>query len=251
MSQPLSQKTTVTPMAPGSQARDYINEASSTTSGKKTSDPASGPQQFNTQSTNGVPARSHGPDLSLYPDATKSHGDEHLPDTQNESEHSTQQASGPRVDNQEQASQGSAPNSSQSQRNFGSQPSGSQPPVPPFGAPPRQEKHSSIHNLVNTEEIHPTLTLDNDLMEGLHQEITQGTSGFSVEQLEQVNTAMMECVWRMRGDWNRNRVANAVRETFQECVADMRDVGQGFGTVSGHWRMEEAVPTQYGGTTQY
>jgi ATPase family AAA domain-containing protein 2 len=230
MSQPLSQKSAMTPMAPGSQAQDYINDASTTTGSKKTSDPSSGPQQFNTQSTNGI-VRHSGPDLSLYP-VTE---DGQMPDTQNESENSTQLATGARTDQPDPASQGSAHNSSQSQRNSNSQPTGSQPPVPAFDAPPRPEQRSSIHNLVNTEEIHPTLTLDSIFINRLHDDITQGTSGFSVEQLEQVNTAMMECVWRMRSDWNRNRVGNAVRTTFEDCVADMRDVGQGFGEPSMHW----------------
>ena len=74
MSAPLSQTGAVTPMAAGSQAAEYENEASTTqtTSGKKHSGPASG--ERNTQDT--------GPHLFMFDDQLASANGSQVPDTQ-------------------------------------------------------------------------------------------------------------------------------------------------------------------------
>jgi len=79
MSAPLSQTGAFTPMAPGSQAADYQNDASTTqtTSGKKNSGPSSGDREpGNTQDP--------GPNLYLYEERRSAGGSE-IPDTQGES----------------------------------------------------------------------------------------------------------------------------------------------------------------------
>jgi hypothetical protein len=74
MSAPLSQTGAVTPMAPGSQAAEYENEASTTqtTSGKKQSGPSSG--ERNTQDL--------GPNLYVYDDQLPSANGSQVADTQ-------------------------------------------------------------------------------------------------------------------------------------------------------------------------
>lgn len=226
----LSQKGTITPMAPDSHPEDYANDASTTqtTSNKKSSDPASGPHH-NTQSSAGVPMEQEGPDLTTYPDRRSTDGQ--LPDTQGESNASQQSPTSLTDKIDVPFSQGSAQRSSQSQK--GSQQS-SQPPVPPFDVPSRP--HQSIHALLNNEDGHQPLTIDHESIRKLHNDLTQRSSGCSVEQLEQINTSLMDCVWKMRGDWNRTKVAHAVARTFNEVLDDMQSM-QEFGSISTETRV--------------
>lgn len=54
------------------------------------------------------------------------------------------------------------------------------------------------------------------------------SSGFSVEQLEQMYSMMMDKIWKTRGDSDRVRVVHDVTREFVEVLADMRDCGQIF-----------------------
>ncbi|KAL1965961.1 hypothetical protein VTN77DRAFT_4901 [Rasamsonia byssochlamydoides] len=226
----LSQKGPMTPMAPGSQPGDYANDASTTqtTSDKKTSDQSTGPQ-FHTQSpaTGSVP-RAEYPDLTSYPDRVSQ--EEHLPDTQQDLTYS----------------QGSIPNGSQSQPRSHFQHVSQQPPVPRFATPVRQQSHqfSNIQSLLNNEETTPKLVIDHQYVEQLHQQLTQQTSGCSVEQLEQINTHLMDCLWRMRGEWDRTKVAVAIKDTFNEVLEDMLST-QEFSSMS--QKTKEQLGTQRSG----
>ncbi len=111
------------------------------------------------------------------------------------------------------SSQSSNTNSSQSQPR--SQP-GSQPPVPAFDAPPRQDIKSILNN--------PAFVLDPRGVADLHEDLVSRTSLCSVEQLEQINTALMDCIWRMRGEWNRNKVRKAVEEVFEDVLLDIEEM---------------------------
>jgi hypothetical protein len=50
------------------------------------------------------------------------------------------------------------------------------------------------------------------------------TSGFSVEQLEQLNTSLMDFVWQKRGEWNRTTVARGVTDTFNAVLEDIQSL---------------------------
>ena len=247
MSAPLSQTGALTPMPPGSQAQEFENEASTTqtTSGKKHSGPSTGEKE-NTQE--------QGPNLYLYDDRQSSAGPSQFPDTQG-----TQDPCGSQ-DNQSSPmlgpfsadltytagdiphSQGSGGglNSNPSQPRVSSQPH-SQPPVPAWGAPPqsqpsdsnrRRSVSGSIHALLNNDGTSPSaaspLTLDHAYIARVHTELTDKTSGFSVEQLEQVNSACMDVVWKTRGEWNRSEVARQVIGVCDETIKDMIEVQQHF-----------------------
>ncbi|KAJ5641067.1 hypothetical protein N7528_000692 [Penicillium herquei] len=188
-----SQKGPMTPMAPGSQPGDYTNEASTTqtTSYKKSSDHSSN-QPDNLPSPH--VSRSEWPDLSQYPDRVSQ--EEHLPDTQQGG--SSQPSPRPR-DSLDQNTQS------------GTQ---SQPkPQPPLFA-------ANLTSLLVDEPV-PELTLDLAYVDRLHGDLTQQTSNCSVEQLEQVNTHLMDFVWHARGEWDRTRVAQGVAETFNEVLDDI------------------------------
>ncbi|KZF25113.1 AAA-domain-containing protein [Xylona heveae TC161] len=204
---PRSQKSALTMMPPGSQIDDFVNDASTTPSEKKTSDHSnrsSGPF-FNTQSSNGLYVhvqRGDGPDFTALPDRTS--GDSQLPDTQ---EMAFSQTSIP-------SSQQSQPRSQQ----------GSQPPVPPFNAPHRHAASGSISSILNQSDQRGQLILDDEYIRELHDQLTERTSGCSVEQLEQINTALMDCIWRERGEWNRTKVGREVSQVFEEVMRDILEM---------------------------
>lgn len=223
----LSQKGPMTPMAPGSQPHDYVNEASTTeTTSKKSSEQLSYQQQQQQQqqrqhsfhSSAGQGGRHDYPDLTQYPDRASL--EEHLPDTQQEgsSQPSPRPAEFTNAEN-------NVPN--------GSQQSKHQPPVPLFDAPAKQAHHcpADLQSLLNNEDQPPKMLLDHGYLKQLHDELTQRTSGCSVEQLEQINTNLMDYVWRMRGEWNRTHVAAGIAQTFNAVLEDMQEM-QEIGPIS-------------------
>ncbi|KAJ9664300.1 TAT-binding protein-like protein 7, AAA ATPase [Coniosporium apollinis] len=221
-----SQQYFHTQLAPGSHPGDYRNSASTTTSGQKTSDKSnrsSGPYNYNTQSTNGA-GTGHHPDFTAMQQV--SGGASELPDTQGTSSskgtsaHGTSSSFGSTISDSivEMVYQSSQSNSQPSQS--------SQPfPVP---APPHPAKHqapsgpSAIQSLLNPEQ--PPLLVDETTMTLLHKQLVQRSSGLSVEQLEQVNAALMDAVWKMKGEWNRNLVAGAVTKAFNETMEDIEQM---------------------------
>jgi SpoVK/Ycf46/Vps4 family AAA+-type ATPase len=220
-----SQKGPMTPMAPGSQPNDYTNEASTTqTTEKKSSDQSSVPQQHAQSFMAGQGSRQECPDLTQYPDRVSQ--EENLPDTQQGA--SSQPSPRPResLSTAEYAnSQASPPAGSQSQPK-------QQPPVPLFDAS-KQPSHTptNVQSLLNNEEPPSKLVVDDQYIGMLHEQLTQRTSGCSVEQLEQINTGLMDSVWRLRGEWNRTRVTGQVIEAFNEVLEDMQAM-QDMGPVS-------------------
>ena len=259
----LSQRSAITPMAEGSHPQDYTNDASTTSSDKARISGSSGP--FNTQSSQGKP---EGPDLTMLLHSASANSQ--LPDTQGNpySRENIYEASGLMLLKTDySASQGSGghdsiPNSSQSQpnsqhnnnknndndnnNNNGSQP----PPIPPFNAPARQQ-HGSIHSLLN-DEPPPTstamtkadqhsLVADRVIAERLLDELVERTSGCSVEQLEQIYSALMDDIWKTRGDWNRLQVADKLRDLFTEVLEDMQKM-QDFLPA----RLEDEARARYG-----
>ncbi len=215
----LSQKGAITPMVSGSQPQDYANDASTTTSDKRTSGRSSA--LFNTQSTNGPhgptgPER--GPEIELLGDRASANSQ--LPDTQGMTPPSTAGPAGLTPGAEVAYSQSSGFNSSQSQA--GSQP-GSQPPVPPFHAPSRPQ-NASIHSLLN-DESPPPLIIDRAFLGHLADDMAASTRGCTVEELEQVNSRVMDHIWKTRGDWNRTKVMTNVLTIFNEVLEDIRHTG--------------------------
>lgn len=198
----LSQNGPMTPMAPGSQPGDYTNEASTTqtTSYKKSSEHSS-----NQQDRQHSPTPRHDyPDLTQYPDRVSQ--EEHLPDTQ------------------QGGSSQPSPNaqSSASQSQF--------KPNPPLFDDASKPAMASLNSLLH-EEPAPKMTIDLDYVEHLHNQLSQQTSGCSIEQLEQIHTCLMDFVWRMRGEWDRTLVAKGITATFNDVLEDMQHV-QEIGPIS-------------------
>ncbi|KAF7510762.1 hypothetical protein GJ744_006128 [Endocarpon pusillum] len=252
MSAPLSQKSTVTPMAAGSQAADYQNSASTTqtTSGKKNSG-SSGEK---------MASQEIGPNLYMYDYIRPRTQATEMPDTQPEFQISQHRP----ISIYQPLSQ---PNSQPSSHSH-SQP----PPVAPFDAISRA-RSTSIHALLNDDHSQPSstnsqptssnatttkphspveathqssnntnktttdhqksaLAIDHDFVTHLLDDLSSRTTGCSVEQLEQVNSVLMDTVWRTRLEWNRSLVAVWVGETFNRVLEDMEDCGWEFGPSS-------------------
>lgn len=184
-----TQRSAHTQLAWGSQLNEYENSASTTTSGQKTSDRSnrsSGLQSHNTQPSHGVrPSENHPNFSTLVPS-----GGSQLDSTQPTSQLSQDQAS-PQL----------------------------------MGPPPHR---ASIHNLLNTNApadspADPPYHLDPILSQVLHTELVKRSSGLTVEQLEQVNASIMEAIFNTRGEWNRNIVIEAVKETFNDTIMDIEE----------------------------
>ena len=221
--QSLSQKSAVTPLADGSNPAMYTNEASTTNSSKR---PSGSSNPINTQST---PSQPHNPDFTGVADPTIPNSQ--LPETQvsppgsqgrtksqedyvKQLEYLPSQAANS-VDNASQ------PRPSQSQNHHNQTPA-----VPPF---PRSSVNSLLNNPypkpVPTTQLvpsHPQLITDLVITQDFHTFLVEQTSSCSVEQLEQVYSALMAEIWRTRGVWNRVTVTNGVREVLMECLIDMK-----------------------------
>ena len=220
----LSQRSVVTPMADGSNPNDYTNYASTTSSDKKASG-SSGPlnTQGNTQNSLSQGSQSsqgkpEGPDLSMIPEIAPSHSQ--MPETQCKSDPSIFKPTAiylPLVSD----SQSSGSSSSQSSSN--SQPPSSQLPPP---AVPAFHRASNISAILNTDEDssppHPRLLFDSNLTQQLHDNLVRRTSGCSVEQLEQIYSALMDTLWKTRGDWNRVVVAKEIGSVLEKVLEEMR-----------------------------
>lgn len=199
-------------MLPNSNPHEYHNSASTTnTSGQKTSDRSSG-ARINTQSTNGATPAGI-PDFSeMMPQG----GGSQIPDTQGSSI--------------------SYPSSRRSwlfrtdlspiPEYISSQPSNSQPSqssphnAMPAPAPPRHA--TNLTAILNDEATEPKLLLDVNQLNELHGMLVTKTSGCSLEQLEQINAALMDSIWKHRAEWNRNIVLHKVMDAFNEIIADIQ-----------------------------
>ena len=70
-------------------------------------------------------------------------------------------------------------------------------------------------------EPQPQMILEVAVADGLHDNLTKKSSGCSVEQLEQINSVLMDTVWRMRSEWNRNQVVRGVQDAFNSAIEDI------------------------------
>ncbi|KAL8953278.1 MAG: hypothetical protein Q9222_000844 [Ikaeria aurantiellina] len=206
----LSQNSTMTPMAEGSNPQDYTNYASTTSSDKRNTgssgDKNTQPSDnLRSQSSKNTPQNTQesngGPDLSILPEPPMSNSQ--FPDTQQQGSQSSGQSSQPSSQGQPQAATSN------------------------FNRP----QNNSISALLNAEVSVPRpsarelakLKIDRHIIEDLHNQLVDDSSGFSVEQLEQVYSMLMDKIWRTRGEWDRNWVTQEVRIEFERVAADMNE----------------------------
>lgn len=219
----LSQRSAITPMAEGSTPQDYVNWASSTSSEKAILG-SSGPS--NRQS---FQAKNEGPGLESVPEAALANSQ--LPDTQDvitSPEYrrfknlSIQASQGTTHPNSSQSQGTSHPNSSQSQSSSQPLPI---PAVPPFPRPSNAsiQRIADILNETDTSDS-SLVTADLKLTEKFLTDIVIQSSGCSVEQLEQIYSALMDQIWKTRGDWNRIHVLKGLKGVFDDVLTDIKDI---------------------------
>ncbi|KAH6620263.1 hypothetical protein C7974DRAFT_316109 [Boeremia exigua] len=212
----LSARTFVNPnMLP----HDYHNSASTTTSGNQTSKRSSD-NKFPTQSSNGV---SH---VGL-PEFIAPAGGSQLPDTQGMADSFYR-----RFELDPPFFPGYSANSSfDTEQQFHSQHSGSppsqasqpsQPSQMPAPAPPAHK--SNIVDILAEPQPEPQLILDDSSLIQLHSKLVTSSSGCSLEQLEQINAALMDTIWQNRREYNRNKVITAVADAFNVIIEDIEAI---------------------------
>ena len=215
----LTQKSQVsarTFVNPNMLPHDYHNSASTTTSGNQTSKRSSD-NKFGTQSSNGV---SH---VGL-PDFVAPAGGSQLPDTQG-----AMQSFYRRFELDPPLSPEYSANSSfDAEQQFLSQHSGSPPSQTsqpsqssqmPAPAPPVHK--SNIVDILAAPQPEPQLILEESSLLQLHSKLVTASSGCSLEQLEQVNAALMDTIWQHRREYNRNKVITAVADAFNVIIEDI------------------------------
>ncbi|PHH93262.1 hypothetical protein CDD83_8773 [Cordyceps sp. RAO-2017] len=219
----ISQKSALTPLPPGVSPSAVINEAPST----KTSDPSTHrSSNWSTQLTNGNhgEARANDDDgeipdtLRLGSQATSS--DEAWP-------HSQAQAlarGGAALRSYQPGSQASSP--PQARHEAGAAAAGGA-----GGTQPSQEAREDLHSIRNSGSTASQPLSVEDAVENFLTEVTDGTSGCTIEQLEQINRELMDEIWRRRREWNRMKVLNQVTRVFNDTIGEI-EVIQDMGPLS-------------------
>ncbi|KAF5004259.1 hypothetical protein FDECE_9236 [Fusarium decemcellulare] len=215
----ISQKSAVTSLPPGVSPSAVINEASTT----KTSDPSTHrSSNFSTQMTNGTHAENRGGEDDTDGD---------IPDTLVVPGHNVS-ADEPWMHSQAQALAGGSllpgsalSGSPPSQRTSGYKAHSVGGMAHILNDQSSSDLHSARNSGSSTSASQP-LTVDE--VESFFQNVTDVTSGCTIEQLEQVNRDLMDEIWRTRHDWNRSRVIGDVLSVLNETMRDMgsmQDVG--------------------------
>ena len=221
-----SQRSGLTFMGPNSHPNDFHNSASTTTSGQKTSHRSSD-NKFCTQSSNGVP----GVPINFSALKPEMGGSQQLPDTQGSPPdfiHRPSQPISTVSTSQRPLTDRARPTevhyvSSQSDPSPSSQPQ--QPPQNTMPAPALPHPHTTnLTDILNSTDAppKPQLILADDLVTDLHRHLVASTSGCSLEQLEQINAALMDALWKHRADYNRNVVLQRVQDAFNLIIQDIQ-----------------------------
>lgn len=200
----LSQKSAVTAVPPGVSPSALANDASTT----KTTDPSDrSSSKWSTQLTNGYHADQHTQsDLSQLLDTQRLSGS-HLNHGGDDSwAHS--QADGLA---RGFAHPGDTVESFQHQR-----PSGSlhdSPSIEHSRNPGNSDSSPSQQPVIHEGQV-----------ENFLDDLTERTSGCTIEQLEQINRELMDEIWKTRGEWNRMKVLGSVKKVFNETISDIEHI---------------------------
>ena len=227
----ISQRSAFQEISHGTSPSALINDASTTTSGKKTS------ELWSTQATNGVSGQSTSP-------VERAGHDSQLPDTQRNPD--SQQGTNPGDTSSDEPwphsqahglARGTIVQSYPSQTPSSGGSYSQNPSVPRFdAAAPGQgvtaKKPAAMANILNDSPVEPAsqassekdIIIDEFFLQDLLKRLTEGSSGCSIEQLEQINRELMAMLWEMRGEYNRNRVAAKLVEVFNATITDIEDM---------------------------
>ncbi|SPO00510.1 related to 26S proteasome subunit YTA7 [Cephalotrichum gorgonifer] len=220
----VSQRSAVTSMPQGVSPSGIINDASTT----KTSDPSSKSSNFNTQGTNGY----H--DYSGLGENENSQMPDTLPLSQAQSSgepwlHSQAHAMASGLMPGNPALTDSSPSSLEGQRGAftsrlmsASSKSNALSSSKHLAEPSGDESSLSVRNSGASSQ-QPTLVPHDGLVNSFLDDITERTSGCTIEQLEQINRELMEEIWRTRGEWNRMKVLKNLTNVFNDTITDIEN----------------------------
>lgn len=226
-SEPLSQTGAITSMKKGSQAADYQNDASTTdtpgdkrSSGPQNSTQESGPNLFNFDESVGhdLPATQPGMLNRFQARRSRRYAHKAIDLTCTELPYS-QNSHAPNNSNPSQQTRTSASQA---------------PPVPLFDAAAKKpEEHNTarrpsthLADLLNPSPPENLVRPPEDELDRLVRKIARDCMELTVEQLEQVNSTLMDVIWQTRDLWNREKVLSMVENAASEVRNDMRLVGQ-------------------------
>lgn len=213
----ISQKSAVTSLPPGVSPSAVINEASTT----KTSDPSTHrSSNWSTQLTNGNHESQRSgdhdddveiPDTLVMPSQGGSGGssDEPWPHSQAHALARGNMVTGSNLT--------SSPSSSQSRAQPSAPKSHSMGLNALLNDPPVEEQHSVRNSGSSSSQ---PLSVEG-AVENFLIEVTDSTSGCTIEQLEQINRELMDEIWRSRHEWNRMKVLGYVTRVFNDTIGDI------------------------------
>jgi ATPase family AAA domain-containing protein 2 len=206
----ISQVHAVQSLPPGMSPSALVNDASTT----KTSDPSSRSTNFSTQVTNGIHNEQSSP-VEQIPDTQPYPGTSQATSSDDQWPHSQAHGLARGYLQTAGSSQSSRPN--------------------PSSAGTKSSHPTGMANLLNdTSPDEPSqsqrqsdssgaqqVELDDEAAKFLLGELTRRTSGFTIEQLEQINRELMAEIWRTKGEHNRMKVYNSVIRVFNEAINDI------------------------------
>ncbi|KAF5234406.1 hypothetical protein FAUST_7646 [Fusarium austroamericanum] len=208
----ISQKSAVTPLPPGVSPSAVINEASTT----KTSDPSTHRSSDFSQMTNGGHGESRGvdddsqvdiPDTLIIGGHNASGDDSWL--------HSQAQAAAAGGAHMQASNISDSPSSGRTSLGFKAQSAGGMASI----LNDHISDEQSARNSGSSTSASQPLTLGE--VEGILNNVTEATSGCTIEQLEQINRELMDEIWRTRSEWNRSRVMDQVMAVFNRTMEEI------------------------------
>ncbi|POS83356.1 hypothetical protein EPUL_005780 [Erysiphe pulchra] len=101
---------------------------------------------------------------------------------------------------------------------------------------------SGMANLLNDSSVEPLmissqlqtceLNIDLSYVDSAINQFVDVTHSSSIEELEQIYRELMNVLWRMRGEWNRNLVVNQLVNIFNETFRDIKEMHQSLSSIN-------------------
>ncbi|KAI0969230.1 hypothetical protein F4678DRAFT_168576 [Xylaria arbuscula] len=202
----ISQVSAVQSLPLGVSPSALINDAATT----RTSDPSNRSSNVSTQLTNGGSGPETMPDTLPLPDASQiTSSDERWPHSQADGGLLPGYIPQPRQsqDSQNQASPTAAKSSH----------------VPSMANILNEPLEEGSQSQPQSQKV-PQVELSESSAERLLTQLTKGTSGCTIEQLEQINRDLMSKLWETRGEHNRMKVLHSITRVFNETMLDISEI---------------------------
>ncbi|ROW12186.1 hypothetical protein VMCG_00556 [Cytospora schulzeri] len=91
--------------------------------------------------------------------------------------------------------------------------------------------NSSIRNSGGSSTSSQLAVVHEGKIKEFLEDVTERTSGCTIEQLEQINRELMDHIWLSRHEWNRMSVLNQLYKIFNDTITDIEEM-QGLGASS-------------------